>query len=83
MNSSTTQLVRKHRRLVRDIAETAGGGGDDGKLVEESKTGTIPAKSRVGRKTREAVGAVATADGGLELEVSKLLVVHVAPPAEM
>lgn len=44
------------RRLVRDVAET---GGDDG---DRSR--------RMGKKTRENVGAIATADGGLRLEVS-------------
>ncbi len=68
---STTQLVPEHRRLIRDIAETTVGGEN------------ISAKSRVGRKTREAVGAVATADGGLELEVSEQFAVHVAPSAEL
>lgn len=42
------------RRLVRDVAET---GGDDG---DRSR--------RMGKKTRENVGAIATADGGLRLE---------------
>lgn len=52
------------RRLVRDVADTGGEDGDHSR--------------RMGKKTRERVGAIATADGGLRLEVSgvRLLVVH-------
>lgn len=52
------------RRLVRDVAET---GGDDGGRSR-----------RMGKKTREKIAAIATADGGLRLEVStvRLLVVR-------
>lgn len=51
------------RRLVRDIAETEGGHGNSKSATSSSS------KSRIGRRTRERVRAVATADGGLELEV--------------
>lgn len=56
------------RRLVRDIAEIAGGG--DEHRAECGNNRAAQAKNRMGRKTREALGLVATADGGLELEVS-------------
>ncbi|CAN0106125.1 unnamed protein product [Scytosiphon promiscuus] len=38
------------------------------------KTNAVSPKSRIGRKTREAIGAVATADGGLALEDVQLAV---------
>ena len=68
IESPSTQLIPKLRRLISDIADTAGGGSEHG--GENKEADAIPAKSRIGRKTREAVRAVATADGGLELEVS-------------
>lgn len=61
-------LPRTCRRLIRDIAETAGGGSSGHGNVNGDSITT--SKSRIGRKTREKVQAVATADGGLELEVS-------------
>ncbi|CAM9586486.1 unnamed protein product [Laminaria digitata] len=42
------------RRLVRDVADTGGEDGDHSR--------------RMGKKTRERVGAISTADGGLRLE---------------
>ncbi|CAM9569404.1 unnamed protein product, partial [Ectocarpus fasciculatus] len=64
------------RRLIRDIAETAGGGGGDGGATGRAEDATnsnssnslVSSKSRIGKKTRDAVREVATADGGLELE---------------
>ncbi|CAN0538204.1 unnamed protein product, partial [Ectocarpus sp. 12 AP-2014] len=65
------------RRLIRDIAETAGGAGAGGSAepgVDATNGNTnrrgslVSSKSRIGKKTRDAVREVATADGGLELE---------------
>lgn len=50
------------RRLVRDLAETAGDDGDRSR--------------RMGKKTREIIGGIATADGGLRLEVGGLRVLY-------
>lgn len=51
-------------RLIRDVAET---GGDDGGRPRQ-----------MGKKTREKIASIATADGGLRLEVSgeRLLVAY-------
>lgn len=60
--------------MIRDIAETAegsgGGGRDGGGHGDDNSNSVTSSKSRIGRKTRETVRAVATADGGIELEVS-------------
>ncbi|CAM9381829.1 unnamed protein product, partial [Hapterophycus canaliculatus] len=58
------------RRLVRDIDEMAGSDGDGsgGGGGERPRLRAVSPKSRMGKKTREAIGAIATADGGLKLE---------------